>query len=60
MARLKSRCPDAQLLRLVNRFLKAGVSVEGKIEPTLKGVPQGGPLTPRTQKITSSLSDWCH
>jgi RNA-directed DNA polymerase len=30
MARLKSRCPDADLLRLVNRFLKAGVSVGGK------------------------------
>jgi len=29
MARLKSRCPDAGLLRLVNRFLKAGVSVMG-------------------------------
>ena len=34
MARLKSRCPDADLLRLVNRFLKAGVSVDGRIEPT--------------------------
>ena len=30
MARLKSRCPDADLLRLVNRFLKAGVSVDGQ------------------------------
>ena len=29
MARLKQRCPDAGLLRLVNRFLKAGVSVMG-------------------------------
>ena len=27
MARLESRCPDADLLRLVNRFLKAGASV---------------------------------
>lgn len=27
MARLKTRCPDAALMRLVNRYLKAGVSV---------------------------------
>jgi len=46
MARLKSRCPDADLLRRVNRFLKAGVSVGGQLEPTLMGVPQGGPLSP--------------
>ena len=37
MARLKSRCPDAQLLRLVNRFLKAGVCVAGMIEATTLG-----------------------
>jgi len=43
MARLKSRCPDARLLRLVNRYLKAGVSVAGNIEATFMGVPQGGP-----------------
>ena len=46
MARLKSRCPDAGLLRLVNCYLRAGVSVAGKIEATLMGVPQGGPLSP--------------
>jgi group II intron reverse transcriptase/maturase len=56
MARLKSRCTDAALLRLVNRYLKAGVSVAGTIEATTMGVPQGGPLTPWTQKITLSLS----
>ena len=29
MARLKSRCSDACLLRQINRFLKAGVIIEG-------------------------------
>jgi hypothetical protein len=43
MARLKSRCMDAGLLRLINRYLKAGVSVAGTIEATTMGVPQGGP-----------------
>lgn len=37
MARLKSRCPDASVLRLVNRYLKAGVSVAGNIEATSMG-----------------------
>ena len=46
MARLKSRCPDAALLRLVNRYLKAGVNVAGTIEAATRGVPQGGPLSP--------------
>ena len=56
MVRLKSRCPDAGLLRLVNRYLKAGVSVAGNIEATSMGVPQGGPVTPLTQRQTSNLN----
>jgi RNA-directed DNA polymerase len=58
MARLKSRCPDADLLRLVNRFLKAGVSVGGKLEPTSMGVPQGGPLSPVLANVVLDELDW--
>ena len=46
MARLKSRCTDAALLRLINRYLKAGVNVAGIVEATTRGVPQGGSLSP--------------
>ena len=46
MARLKSRCPDAPLLQLVNRFRKAGVSVGGQVVPTHLGVAQGGTTQP--------------
>ena len=58
MARLKSRCLDTGLLRLVNRFLKAGVSVGGHIEPTTMGVPQGGPLSPVLANVVLDELDW--
>jgi len=58
MVRLKSRCPDAELLRLVNHYLKAGVRVGGRIEPTRMGVPQGGPLSPVLANVVLDELDW--
>ena len=58
MARLKSRCTEARLLRLVNRYLKAGVSVAGTIEATTMGVPQGGPLSPVLANVVLDELDW--
>ncbi len=51
MQKLKTCIEDKTLLRLINRYLKAGVKVDGKIEPTFKGVPQGGPLSPLLSNI---------
>lgn len=46
MHRLKQRIDDPALLRLIGRFLRAGVQIGETVEPTKEGVPQGGPLSP--------------
>ncbi|MEI8123517.1 MAG: group II intron reverse transcriptase/maturase, partial [bacterium] len=51
MARLGRKVKDKRLKRLINRYLKAGVTVEGEIHPTGKGTPQGGPLSPLLSNI---------
>ncbi len=51
MQRLCRRIQDKTLLRLINRYLHAGVEIEGKIQPTCKGVPQGSPLSPLLSNI---------
>jgi RNA-directed DNA polymerase len=43
---LRQRVKDASLLRLIERFLKAGIMEEGKFIQTDRGTPQGGVLSP--------------
>jgi len=52
---LARRISDKRVLQLIGRYLRAGVRLpEGTWEATRQGVPQGGPMTPRTQKVTFS------
>jgi retron-type reverse transcriptase len=44
------------LISLIRRWLKAGVVEDGEVRANEEGTPQGGSVTPRTQKITSDLS----
>jgi len=44
------------MLRLITRWLTAGVVENGKQTEVLVGTPQGAAITPRTQRETSSLS----
>ena len=39
------------LLRLIGRYLRAGVMVEGILQPTEVGTPQGGPASPLLANI---------
>src|SRR6266567_6788044 len=48
------RVEDKRLLQLIRAFLNAGVMENGLVSPSVEGTPQGGPLTPRTQKVISS------
>lgn len=42
---------DKRVLALIGRYLRAGVNVDGRLEKTRLGVPQGGPLSPLLANI---------
>ena len=54
---IEHRIGDRRVIRHVKKWLKAGVLEDGHWRGMDEGTPQGGSVTPRTQKITlSSLS----
>lgn len=46
MHQVMQRVKDDQVIRLIRRCLKSGVMTAGAYQPTAKGTPQGGPLSP--------------
>jgi len=46
MGRLVKRIADARVLRLIRRYLEAGVLCNGVVQERHEGTPQGGPLSP--------------
>lgn len=58
MVRLRHHCADEPLLRLINRFLKARVRIDGRTAPRAAGVPQGGRLSPVLSNVVLDELDW--
>lgn len=46
MAKLAKLIEDKQILRLIRRYLSAGIMAQGVIMHRILGTPQGGPLSP--------------
>ena len=46
MGKLESRIGDRRLLRIIRRYLEAGVMADGVVTERHEGTPQGGPLSP--------------
>ena len=46
MARVARQVKDKRVLRLIRRYLQAGMMEEGLMSPRREGTPQGGPLSP--------------
>jgi RNA-directed DNA polymerase len=51
MNRVSRRIKNKGLLRLVGRYLRCGVVVNGRLNQAARGVPQGGPLSPMLSNI---------
>ena len=51
MNRVSRRIADKRVLRLIGKYLRAGVIDKGRLQATRKGVPQGGPLSPLLANI---------
>ena len=51
MGRLEKRLDDKRVLRVIRRFLEAGVMLDGVVQDRPMGTPQGGPLSPLLANI---------
>jgi len=58
MVRVRDHVDAPDVLRLINRFLKGGVQVNGRYQATTQGVPQGGPLSPVLANVVLDELDW--
>lgn len=51
MSRLAKRITDKRILRLIRRYLQAGILTEGVVSARTEGQPQGSPLSPLLSNI---------
>jgi group II intron reverse transcriptase/maturase len=51
MGKLARRIGDKRVLRIIRRYLQAGIMVNGVVQERWEGTPQGGPLSPLLSNI---------
>src|SRR6266480_2366425 len=51
MQRIGQTIRDKRVLRLIGKYLKAGIMIEGVVQSSEEGTPQGGPLSPLLANI---------
>ena len=51
MCRVSRKVRDKRVLKLIGKYLRAGVMINGRREESRRGVPQGGPLSPLLSNI---------
>jgi RNA-directed DNA polymerase len=51
MSRVARKLRDKRMLKLIGRYLRAGVMVDGLVQPSPEGTMQGGPLSPLLANI---------
>ncbi|BCF95226.1 group II intron reverse transcriptase/maturase [Paraburkholderia largidicola] len=56
MSRIARQVKDDRVLKLIRRYLEAGLMREGMAQQRREGTPQGGPLSPLLSNIL--LTDW--
>lgn len=57
MAQLSTKIGDGRALRLIRRYLEAGMMADGIVSPRTEGTPQGGPLSPLLSNILLTVLD---
>jgi RNA-directed DNA polymerase len=51
MSRLAMKVQDKRVLKLIRRYLTAGIMIDGLVSHSIEGTPQGGPLSPLLSNI---------